>query len=125
MKAVLCKQHGLPETLVVEEVPTPVPGAGQVLISVKACGVNFPDTLIIQNLYQFKPPLPFSPGGELSGIVKAVGEGVKHVQVGQPVLAFTAATITGSTSGNNRIGKRTSRVRVCTDMAASNVPTAI
>ena len=89
MKAVLCKQHGLPETLVVEEVPTPVPGAGQVLISVKACGVNFPDTLIIQNLYQFKPPLPFSPGGELSGIVKAVGEGVKHVQVGQPVLAFT------------------------------------
>ena len=89
MKAVLCKQHGLPETMVVEEVPTPVPGAGQVLISVKACGVNFPDTLIIQNLYQFKPPLPFSPGGELSGIVKAVGEGVKHVQVGQPVLAFT------------------------------------
>ncbi|HET8730201.1 MAG TPA: NADPH:quinone oxidoreductase family protein [Moraxellaceae bacterium] len=89
MKAVLCKQHGLPETLVVEDVPSPVPGAGQVLVSVKACGVNFPDTLIIQNLYQFKPPLPFSPGGELSGIVKAVGEGVKQLQVGQPVLAFT------------------------------------
>jgi NADPH2:quinone reductase len=89
MKAVLCKQHGLPETLVVEDAPSPVPGPKQVLISVKACGVNFPDTLIIQNLYQFKPPLPFSPGGELAGTVKAVGEGVKHLQVGQPVLAFT------------------------------------
>lgn len=89
MKAVLCKQHGLPETLVVEEVPSPVPGPKQVLISVKACGVNFPDTLIIQNLYQFKPALPFSPGGELAGVVKAVGEGVKHLQPGQPVLAFT------------------------------------
>ena len=89
MKAVLCKQHGLPETLVVEEVPSPEPGPRQVLIAVKACGVNFPDTLIIQNLYQFKPPLPFSPGGELAGVVKAVGEGVKHLQVGQPVLAFT------------------------------------
>lgn len=89
MKAVLCKTHGLPETLVVEDIPSPVPGPKQVLISVKACGVNFPDTLIIQNLYQFKPALPFSPGGELTGVVKAVGEGVKHVQVGQPVLAFT------------------------------------
>ncbi|MDI1302685.1 MAG: NADPH:quinone oxidoreductase family protein [bacterium] len=89
MKAVLCKQHGLPETLVVEEVVGLVPGPRQVVIGVKACGVNFPDTLIIQNLYQFKPALPFSPGGELAGVVKAVGEGVKHLQVGQPVLAFT------------------------------------
>lgn len=89
MKAVLCKQHGLPETLVVEEVPDLVPGPKQVVISVSACGVNFPDTLIIQNLYQFKPALPFSPGGELSGVVKSVGEGVKHLQPGQPVLAFT------------------------------------
>ncbi|MES2919794.1 MAG: NADPH:quinone oxidoreductase family protein [Pseudomonadota bacterium] len=89
MKAVLCKQHGLPETLVVEELASPAPGPKQVLIAVKACGVNFPDTLIIQNLYQFKPALPFSPGGELAGVVKAVGEGVKHLQVGQPVLAFT------------------------------------
>lgn len=89
MKAVLCKQHGLPETLVVEEVADLVPDAKQIVISVKACGVNFPDTLIIQNLYQFKPALPFSPGGELAGVVKAVGEGIKHLQVGQPVLAFT------------------------------------
>lgn len=89
MKAVLCKYHGLPETLVVEEVADLVPGPKQIVISVKACGVNFPDTLIIQNLYQFKPALPFSPGGELAGVVKAVGEGIRHVQVGQPVLAFT------------------------------------
>lgn len=89
MKAVLCKQHGLPETLVVEEVPSPVPGPKQVLIRVQACGVNFPDTLIIQNLYQFKPALPFSPGGEVAGVVAAVGEGVKHLQPGMPVLAFT------------------------------------
>lgn len=89
MKAVLCKTHGLPETLVVEDVASPEPGPKQVVISVKACGVNFPDTLIIQNLYQFKPALPFSPGGELTGVIKAVGEGVKHLQVGQPVLAFT------------------------------------
>ena len=89
MKAVLCKTHGLPETLVVEELPSPVAGPKQVVVSVKACGVNFPDTLIIQNLYQFKPALPFSPGGELTGIIKSVGEGVKHLQVGQTVLAFT------------------------------------
>ncbi|MDP2228728.1 MAG: NADPH:quinone oxidoreductase family protein [Moraxellaceae bacterium] len=89
MKAVLCKQHGLPETLVVEDVPALVPGPKQVVISVQACGVNFPDTLIIQNLYQFKPALPFSPGGELAGVIKSVGEGIKHLQPGMPVLAFT------------------------------------
>ena len=72
MKAVLCKQHGLPDTLVVEEIPSPKAGAKQVVITVKACGVNFPDTLIIQNKYQFKPELPFSPGGEVAGIIKEV-----------------------------------------------------
>lgn len=89
MKAVLCKQHGLPETLVMEEVPSPTPGPKEVVISVKACGVNFPDTLIIQNKYQFKPDLPFSPGGEIAGVVKAVGEGVKHVKPGDTVIALT------------------------------------
>lgn len=89
MRAVLCKQHGLPETLVVEEVPDLVPGPNQVVIRVAACGVNFPDTLIIQNLYQFKPALPFSPGGEVAGTVHAVGAEVKHLAVGTPVLAFT------------------------------------
>jgi NADPH2:quinone reductase len=89
MKAVLCKQHGLPDTLVVEEIPSPKAGAKQVVITVKACGVNFPDTLIIQNKYQFKPELPFSPGGEVAGIIKEVGEGVSHLNVGDTVIAMT------------------------------------
>ncbi|MBP8111645.1 MAG: NADPH:quinone oxidoreductase family protein [Agitococcus sp.] len=89
MKAVLCKQHGLPDTLVVEEIPSPKAGAKQVVITVKACGVNFPDTLIIQNKYQFKPELPFSPGGEVAGIIKEVGEGVNHLNVGDTVIAMT------------------------------------
>lgn len=89
MKAVLCKQHGLPDTLVLEDIPSPKPGPKQVVITVKACGVNFPDTLIIQNKYQFKPELPFSPGGEVAGVVKEVGEGVSHVNVGDTVIAMT------------------------------------
>ncbi|MEL0030046.1 MAG: NADPH:quinone oxidoreductase family protein [Betaproteobacteria bacterium] len=89
MKAVLCKSHGMPDTLVVEDVPSPDLSEGQVLISVKACGVNFPDTLIIQGKYQFKPDLPFSPGGEVSGVIKAVGDGVTNVSVGDRVIAFS------------------------------------
>src|SRR5437588_231038 len=73
MKAVLCKQYGPPEHLVVEEIPSPRAGPGEVVVSVRAAGVNFPDVLIVQNKYQFKAPLPFSPGSELSGIVKALG----------------------------------------------------
>lgn len=89
MKAVLSKTVGGPETLVIEDVPVPAPGKNQVLIQVKACGVNYPDVLIIQDMYQFKPPRPFSPGGEVSGIVSAVGEGVSHVKAGDRVLAST------------------------------------
>lgn len=89
MKAVLCKAYGPPESLVVEDVASLTPGPGHVVVSVKAAGVNFPDTLIIQNKYQFKPPLPFSPGGEAAGIIKSVGEGVKHLAPGQSVIAFT------------------------------------
>lgn len=89
MKAVLSKSVGGPETLVIEDVPVPSPGKGQVLVEVKACGVNYPDVLIIQDLYQFKPPRPFSPGGEIAGIVSAVGEGVTHVKPGDRVLAST------------------------------------
>jgi NADPH2:quinone reductase len=88
MKAVLCKEWGLPGKLVVEDVPSPKPGAGQVLVSVKACGVNFPDTLIIQGKYQFKPEMPFSPGGEVAGVIKEVGEGVTRVKSGDRVIAF-------------------------------------
>lgn len=87
MKAVLSKTVGGPEALVIEDVPVPTPGKGQVLIEVKACGVNFPDSLMIQDLYQFKPPRPFSPGGEVAGFVSALGEGVTHVKKGDRVLA--------------------------------------
>ncbi|MFN3858902.1 MAG: NADPH:quinone oxidoreductase family protein [Caulobacter sp.] len=89
MKAVLSKVVGGPETLVVEDLPEPTAGPGQVLLGVKACGVNYPDVLIIQDMYQFKPPRPFSPGGEVSGVVEAVGEGVTAVKVGDRVLAST------------------------------------
>jgi NADPH:quinone reductase len=86
MKAVLCKQWGPPSSLVVEEVPSPVAGPGEVLIEVHAAGVNFPDTLIIQKKYQFQPELPFSPGGEVAGVVASVGEGVTHVKPGDRVI---------------------------------------
>jgi NADPH:quinone reductase len=86
MRAVVCKEFGPPEKLVVEELPTPEIGDQQVLLGVKACGVNFPDLLIIENKYQFKPPLPFSPGGEVSGVVKRVGGNVTGLKVGDRVL---------------------------------------
>jgi NADPH2:quinone reductase len=89
MKAVLCKQYGPPDSLVVEELPSPRAGAGEVVVSVKAASVNFPDVLIIQNKYQFKPPLPFSPGSELAGVVKEVGDGVNGFKPGDKVMAFT------------------------------------
>ena len=87
MKAVLCKELGPPEKLVLENVPSLTPGSGQVVVSVKAAGVNFPDTLIIQGKYQFKPEPPFSPGGEVAGVVKKVGEGVTGVRPGDRVIA--------------------------------------
>jgi NADPH2:quinone reductase len=89
MKAIVCKQYGPPESLAYEEVPALQPGPGEVVVSVKAASLNFPDVLIIQNKYQFKPPLPFSPGSELAGVVKAVGEGVQRWKPGDRVMAFT------------------------------------
>jgi NADPH2:quinone reductase len=89
MKAVLCKAYGPPESLVVEEVESLTPGKQQVVVEVKAAGVNFPDALMIQGLYQFKPPFPFSPGSEVAGVVKAVGSGVEGVKGGDRVMAFT------------------------------------
>jgi NADPH:quinone reductase len=86
MKALLSRQAGGPETLVLEEIAEPVPARGEVRIKVRAVGVNFPDLLIIQDLYQIKPPRPFAPGGELSGVVEALGEGVTNVKVGDRVL---------------------------------------
>ncbi len=89
MNALLCKTHGPPETLVLQEIDPPHPGKGQVLINVKASGVNFPDTLLIEGKYQFKPPLPFAPGGEVAGVVAEVGEGVTHLRPGDRVFSLT------------------------------------
>jgi len=89
MKAVLCKEWGPPESLVLEDIPAREPGPGQVRIKVRAASVNFPDVLIIQNKYQFKPERPFSPGSEAAGDVISVGAGVTHVKPGDRVLAST------------------------------------
>src|SRR6266436_6811477 len=89
MRAVLCKAYGPPKSLVIEDVPPLDAGPGEVVVSVKAASVNFPDVLIIQNKYQVKPPLPFSPGSEVAGIVKAVGDGVTRVTPAEAVFAFT------------------------------------
>ena len=89
MKALLSKAVGGPDTLVLEDVPSPEAKPGFAVVSVKAVGVNFPDVLIIEDKYQFKPARPFSPGGEVSGVVKSVGEGVTHIKVGDRVLGNT------------------------------------
>ena len=88
MKAIVCEAWGLPDTLVVRDRPDVVPETGKVAIKVEAAGVNFPDVLIIQNKYQFKPELPFTPGGELAGTVMAVGDGVTQCKAGDRVIAF-------------------------------------
>lgn len=87
MKAVLAKRHGPPESLVLEDIAPLRAGPGEVIVSVHASAVNFPDTLIIENRYQFKPALPFSPGGEVAGTVKQVGEGVQGFAPGDRVIA--------------------------------------
>ena len=89
MKALICRAYGPPETLQVQDVPDPQPGPGEVVVRVRAAGVNFPDALIVQNLYQFKPEPPFSPGGETAGEVLALGDGVKRFKVGDKVMALT------------------------------------
>src|SRR6202163_559018 len=86
MKALLSKHPGGPETLVLEDIPEPVAGPGEVRVAVRACGVNYPDILIIQDLYQYKPPRPFAPGAEIAGVVDAVGTGVGNVRVGDRVV---------------------------------------
>jgi NADPH:quinone reductase len=88
MKAVVCKNYGLPNDLVIENISIPEVKAGEVLIKVHACGVNFPDLLIIQNKYQFKPNLPFSPGGEVSGTIESMGSNVKQFNIGDRVVAL-------------------------------------
>jgi len=89
MKALVCEHFGPPEELVLKDVALPEPGEGEVLIEAHFCGLNFPDSLIIQNKYQMKPPLPFSPGGELAGRVVKLGPGVQGFRVGDRVAALT------------------------------------
>ncbi|MDV3457559.1 NADPH:quinone oxidoreductase family protein [Sphingomonas sp. HF-S4] len=87
MKALLSQAPGGPETLSIAELPDPVAGKGQVVVAVKACAINYPDVLIIEDRYQFKPPRPFAPGGEIAGVIEEVGEGVSGWAVGDRVVA--------------------------------------
>lgn len=89
MKAIVCKELGPPSNLVYTDMPDPTPAANEILINVHACGINFPDTLIIQGLYQFKPDLPFSPGSDVAGVVEAVGADVTRFKPGDEVVAMT------------------------------------
>jgi NADPH:quinone reductase len=111
MKAMLSRRVGGPDTLVLEELPDPAPGPGEVLLRVKACGVNYPDLLIIEDRYQFKPPRPFSPGGEVAGVVETVGPGVAHVKSGDRVI--------GSVISGGMAEKLVLRSEECIAMPAS------
>jgi len=85
----VCRAYGPIESLAIGELPDPAPVAGQVVVGVKACGVNFPDLLVVQGKYQFKPTPPFAPGGEVAGVVEAVGTGVEGLRMGDRVLAMS------------------------------------
>lgn len=90
MKAIRCKSYGPPSNLKLEDIEPLSAGSKEVVVNVRACGLNFPDTLIIQGLYQFKPDLPFTPGSDISGVVKEVGDGVNHLKAGDEVFGFVA-----------------------------------
>jgi len=92
MRAVVCKAFGPPENLVVEEVKDPSPGPGEVLVAVKAAAVTFPDTLMLENKYQFKATPPYVPGGEVAGVVAAVGEGVDNLEKGDRIVGGLGTT---------------------------------
>ncbi|MEG1454868.1 MAG: alcohol dehydrogenase catalytic domain-containing protein, partial [Comamonas sp.] len=96
MHAWLCTTPTGVDSLQWTELPTPQPQAGEVLIEIKAASLNFPDILIVQNKYQIKPPLPFVPGSEYAGVVRAVGAGVEHLKVGQNVACLTGTGGFGS-----------------------------
>ncbi|MBP6280376.1 MAG: NADPH:quinone oxidoreductase family protein, partial [Rhodocyclaceae bacterium] len=88
MKALICEAFGPIDNLTIKDVPSPVPGPRQVLVEVKSASVNFPDALMVQGLYQIKPPVPFSPGAEVAGVIKAIGSEVKRIAVGDKVIAM-------------------------------------
>ena len=96
MKAIVCKAFGPPESLVLEDAPSRPLGKNEVRIAVKAAGVNFPDTLIIQGKYQFQPELPFIPGNECSGVIEAVGAKVSRYKPGDAVIAAVGASFRGA-----------------------------
>ena len=104
MKALICNEFGSTKNLTLEEVKSPEPGAGQVLIDVHAAGINFPDVLTVQGKYQFKPNLPFTPGIEVSGVIKKVGKDVKMRKVGDEIIstlqtgAFASEVVTSENS---------------------------
>lgn len=89
MRAVRCNRFGPPSQLAIEYLACPEPAGGEVVVQIRAAGINYPDALVIQDKYQLKPPLPFTPGGEFAGVVTRVGEGAKRFAVGQPVIGFT------------------------------------
>src|SRR4051812_4314087 len=89
VKAILCERYGAPDDLVLAEIPEPVAGPGEVVAKVVAVGLNFFDTLIIAGKYQTKPPFPFSPGGELAGVVESTGAGVAEFKPGDRVMGYT------------------------------------
>jgi NADPH2:quinone reductase len=88
MKAIVCNKFGIPNTLEYKDISSPQPKKDEVLVTIKACSVNFPDTLIIQGKYQFKPELPFSPGSDVAGVVEQVGKNIKNFKVGDEVVGF-------------------------------------
>ena len=88
MKAIVCKDWGPPDSLELQDLPDLVPQAGEVVVEVRAAGVNFPDVLTVQGKYQYRPELPFTPGNEFAGTVRAVGEGVSHFKAGDRVIGF-------------------------------------
>lgn len=88
MRALLCKQHGIPDTLELSDIPVPEPGKGEVRIAMAACGINFPDVLMVAGKYQMQPPLPFAPGAEIAGKIDALGDGVTGLSIGDQVAAL-------------------------------------
>lgn len=89
MKALVCKEYGPPESLVIEELDDPVAGKGEIVVDAEAAGINFPDVLVIAGKYQVKTPTPFVPGNEAAGVVCAVGDDVKRIKVGDRVIVMT------------------------------------
>ncbi len=119
MKAIVCQEFGPPENLVLEEVEAPTAGPGEIVIEVRASTVTFPDALMIENKYQFKPTLPFIPGGEVAGVVRELGEGVTGFEIGERVVG--ASGLSGDSPSCAGPG-RTPQTRSQTISASPSAP---